>query len=65
MSFKDYLRSPERKASFLRATPTNNLPPLRERLKFVHHSDACNWADKYNGGVIPQGFTMNETIGQA
>jgi len=65
MSFKEYLRSPERKASFLRATPKNNLPPLRERLEFVHHSDVCNWAEKYNGGVIPHELAMDETIGQA
>lgn len=56
MTFQQYLESPQRKASFLRATPTNNLPPLKERLKRIHHSDVCNWAEIYNGGIIPEGL---------
>lgn len=56
MAFQQYLKSPQRKASFIRATPTNNLPPLKERLRHVHHSDVCNWAETYNGGVIPDGL---------
>ena len=53
MSFRQYLASAERRELYKRHPQRNSLGPISERLKQVSHADVCNWAQTYNGGIIP------------
>ena len=54
MTFKEYLSSNERRELYKRHPHRNSLGPISERLKNVSHADLHNWAEKHNGGILPQ-----------